>query len=84
MKKEKKDKDKEVLVMIGGGDQSIFVKAKKGEKVYIGDGLRIEAGLTLEEEKKRWDKKLEQVAKQIEKEERKERVKQKIKSMFRK
>ena len=77
--------------MIGGGDSSIFVKVKKGTKVYIGNGLWQEAGLTLEEERKRWDEKLDQTLKEIERdkkrekrEERKERVKQKIKSVFRK
>ena len=80
----KNKKDKKVTVMIGGGDSSLFVKVKKGTKVYIGNGLWQEAGLTLEEARKRTNKKLDKMYKEIIREERKEQVKQKMKSIFRK
>lgn len=79
--KNKKD-DEKVTVMIGGGDQSIFIKVKKGTKVYIGDGLWQEAGLTLEESKKRVDKRMKKTINEIKKEQRRENVKQKVLSLF--
>lgn len=54
------NKSKEVTVMIGSGDESIFIKVPKGEKIPTSDGYFI-AGETLEENKKR----LEQSAKEI-------------------
>lgn len=79
--KKKKD-DEKVTVMIGGGDESIFLKVKKGEKVYIGDGVIVEAGLTAEEARKRFDKKMKTIIKEIKKEQRRENVKQKVLSLF--
>lgn len=40
--------------MIGGGDESIFVKINKGEKIYS-NGSYFIAGETLEENKKRFE-----------------------------
>lgn len=83
-KKNKKDKDKEYIVMIGGGDSSIFIHAKKGDKIHVGNGMIQEVGLTVEEERRRID---ERLAKSIEKNDRRNRhnkVKQKIKTIFKK
>ena len=52
-KKQKKKKNKDIYVMVGYGENSTFVKAKKGEKVMIRYGNIIEAGLTPEEERQR-------------------------------
>lgn len=40
-------------VMIGTGEHTIFIKAKKGKSIMIDDGTLIEVGLTVEEEKQR-------------------------------
>lgn len=48
------NKDKKTLVMIGGGDESIFMRVPKGKKIWTPDGYFI-AGETLEENKKRWE-----------------------------
>lgn len=52
-KQKHKKKDDSVYAMVGYGEHSTFVKAKKGEKVMVRYGNVIEAGLTLEEEKQR-------------------------------
>ena len=51
-------KKDEVLMMIGSGEHSTFVKVKKGEKVMLSDGTFVEAGLTPEESKRRLDDKI--------------------------
>ena len=50
------DKDKQTLVMIGGGDESIFMSVPKGKKILTPNGYFI-AGETLEENKKRFEEK---------------------------
>lgn len=63
-KKNSKSKDKNILVMIGNGEHSTFIKAKKGERVMIGSGedsCFIEAGLTPEESRRRLDDKIDDV-----------------------
>ena len=45
---------KEVTVMIGGGDESIFIKVPRGEKVITPNGYFI-AGETLEENRKKFE-----------------------------
>ncbi len=52
-------KEKKYNVMIGSGEHAIFIKVPKGTKVFINGGNRIEAGLTIEEVKKRLDAKLD-------------------------
>lgn len=52
------NKSKDVLVMIGGGDESIFMRVPKGKKIWTPNGYFI-AGETLEENKKRWEQKME-------------------------
>lgn len=53
------NKDKETLVMIGGGDESIFMRVPKGKKIWTSDGYFI-AGETLEENKKRWEQMMDE------------------------
>jgi hypothetical protein len=48
------NKSKDVLVMIGGGDESIFMRVPKGKKIWTPDGYFI-AGETLEKNKKSWE-----------------------------
>ena len=67
--KRKKNIEKSI-VMIGGGDQSIFIKVNKGEKVRVGDSYII-AGETYEENKIRHEKRLDDIVKQTEKMEKK-------------
>ena len=56
LKPTKKD---EVLMMIGSGEHSIFIKVKKSERVILSDGTFVEAGLTPEESKRRLDDKID-------------------------
>ena len=56
LKPTKKD---EVLMMIGSGEHSIFIKVKEGERVILSDGTFVEAGLTPEESKRRLDDKID-------------------------
>lgn len=56
LKSTKKD---EVIMTIGSGEHSTFVKVKKGERVMISDGTFVEAGLTPEESKRRLDDKID-------------------------
>ena len=56
LKPTKKD---EVLMMIGSGEHSNFIKVKKGERVILSDGTFVEAGLTPEESKRRLDDKID-------------------------
>jgi hypothetical protein len=60
------NKEEKVTVMIGGGDESIFIKVNKGEKVYS-NGHKFIAGETLEENKKRWEDKMKETNKEWEK-----------------
>lgn len=52
------NQSKETLIMIGGGDESIFMRVPKGQKVLTPNGSFI-AGETLEENKKRWEQMME-------------------------
>ena len=56
LKPAKKD---EVIMLIGSGEHSTFIKVKKGEKVMLSDGTFVEAGLTPEESKRRLDDKID-------------------------
>ena len=55
----KKNKNDEVLMMIGSGEDSDFIKVKKGKKVMLDDGTFVEAGLTQEESKRRLDDRID-------------------------
>ena len=56
-----KKKNNDVDVMVGYGELSTFVKAKKGDKVMIRYGNIIEAGLTPEEERRRIDDSIDDI-----------------------
>ena len=56
-----KKKNNDVDVMVGYGEHSTFVKAKKGDKVMIRYGNIIEAGLTPEEEKQRLEDEVDDI-----------------------
>lgn len=60
-KKQKKKKDIDIYVMVGYGEHSTFVKAKKGDKIMIRYGNVIEAGLTPEEERQRLENDLDNI-----------------------
>lgn len=60
-KKQKKKKDRDIYVMVGYGEHSTFVKAKKDDKIMIRYGNIIEAGLTPEEEHQRLEDALDDV-----------------------
>lgn len=57
----KKRNKKDVLVMIGSGEHSTFIKVKKGERVEINDGTIIEAGLTPDESRQRLDDQMDDI-----------------------
>lgn len=54
----KKNKE-EVLMMIESGEDSAFIKVKKGKKVMLDDGTFVEVGLILEESKRRLDDRID-------------------------
>lgn len=56
LKSTKKD---EVIMMIGSGEHSTFIKVKKGERVMLSDGTFVETELTPEESKRRLDDKID-------------------------
>lgn len=58
LKSTKKD---EVIMMIGSGEHSTFIKVKKGERVMLSDGTFVETGLTPEESKRRLDDKIDDI-----------------------
>ena len=55
----KKNKNDEVLMMIGSGEDSAFIKVKKGKKVMLSDGMFVGVGLTQEESKRRLDDRID-------------------------
>lgn len=54
-------KNKNVHVMVGYGESSAFVEAKKDDEVMIRYGNIIEAGLTKEEEQQRLEDSLDDI-----------------------
>lgn len=42
-------KNKDSKIMIGSGEHSIFMGAKKGQKVMLDDGTIVRAGMTIDE-----------------------------------
>ena len=61
-KKNKGKNSNEVIVMIGSGENAIFTKVKKGEKIMIGSGENVcfvRAGITPEESRRELDDKLD-------------------------
>ena len=53
-------KSKTTTVMIGGGDDSLFIKVDKGKKNLTTNGYYI-AGETLEENNERWENSIRKV-----------------------
>ena len=76
--KKQRKKSKNVLVMIGTGENATFIKVKRGDKVMLFDGTMVEAGETPEE----YQDKLEERYAEIDYES--TNFKQKILTMFRK
>ena len=74
-------KNKKVTIMHGHGEDSIFIKYNKGEKVFV-DGRFIIAGESLEENQKRWNKYVDSHIKKCNKELKKEKIKSRIRSIF--
>ena len=60
-KKNRNRKSDLVTVMIGSGDNAIFVKMKRGERYMLSDGTFVIAGDTPEDERKRLDERLDKI-----------------------
>ena len=58
-KKRKKSKSNMVAVMIGSGEDAIFVKKKRGERYMLADGTFVRAGDTPEESRARLEDRLD-------------------------
>ena len=78
----RKSKIKNVKVMIGSGEHSMFLNVPKGKKVMLEDGTFIRAGITAEEARNEFLEKENKIIEDIEKEQRKENVKKKVLSIF--
>lgn len=78
----KKSKIKNVKVMIGSGEHSMFINVPKGKKVMLEDGTFIRAGITSEEARNEFLEKENKIIKDIEKEQLKENVRKKVLSIF--
>lgn len=74
----RKSKIKNVKVMIGSGEHSIFLKVPNGKKVMLADGTFIRAGITSEKARNEFLKRENKIIKEIEKEQLKENVKKKV------
>lgn len=78
----RKAKIKNVKVMIGSGEHSIFIKVPKGKKIMLEDGTFIRAGITSEEARNEFLERENKIIKEIENEQKKEKVKKKVLSIF--
>ena len=78
----RKSKIKNVKVMIGSGEHSMFINVPKGKKVMLADGTFIRAGITSEEARNEFLEKENKIIKDIEKEQLKENVRKKVLSIF--
>ena len=58
-KKRKKSKSNMVAVMIGSGEDAIFVKKKRGERYMLSDGTFVRAGDTPKESRARLENRLD-------------------------
>ena len=54
-----KNKNNFIKVMIGSGDNAIFVKKKRGEKYMLSDGTVVRAGTTPEDSMTRLDDRID-------------------------
>ena len=57
--------DDNVKVMIGSGENATFITVPKGTKVMLSDGTIHEAGITIEEEQKCLEKRMNEVLKKL-------------------
>ncbi len=57
--KRKQSNNKKVRVMIGSGEDAIFVKKKRGERYMLADGTFVRAGDTPEESRARLEDRLD-------------------------
>lgn len=55
--------DDNVRVMIGSGENATFITVPKGTKVMLSDGTMHEAGITIEEEQRCLEKRMNEVLK---------------------
>ena len=78
----RKSKIKNVKVMIGSGEHSMFLNVPKGKKVMLEDRTFIRAGITSEEARNEFLEKENKIIKEIEIEQLKEKVKKKALSIF--
>ncbi len=78
----RKAKIKNVKVMIGSGEHSMFLNVPKGKKVMLEDGTFIRAGITAEEARNEFLERENKIIEEIEKEQLKEKVKKKVLSIF--
>ncbi len=62
----RKSKIKNVRVMIGSGEHSMFITVPKGKKVMLEDGTFIRAGITSEEAKNEFLEKENKIIEDIE------------------
>ena len=80
----RKSKIKNVRVMIGSGEHSMFITVPKGKKVMLRDGTFIRAGITSEEARKEFLEKENKIIEDIERKQLKEKVKRRVLSIFNK
>ena len=78
----RKAKIKNVKVMIGSGEHSMFLNVPKGKKVMLEDGTFIRSGITAEEARNEFLERENKIIEEIEKEQLKEKVKKKVLSIF--
>lgn len=78
----RKAKIKNVKVMIGSGEHSMFLNVPKGKKVMLEDGTFIRAGITAEEARNEFLERENKIIEEIEKEQLKEKVKKKVLSIL--
>ena len=55
----KNNKDNNVKVMIGSGEDAIFVRKRRGERYMLSDGTLVRAGDTPEESRQRLEDRLD-------------------------
>ena len=77
-KKKKTKKSNMVRVMIGTGEDAMFINIKRGKKVMLFDGTIVEVGITPEESQRRLEERFNKIVEES------STTKQKVLSIFRK
>ena len=77
-----KSKIKNIRVMIGSGEHSMFLNVPKGKKIMLGDGTFIRAGITSEEARNEFLERENKIIEDIERKQLKEKVKRHVLSIF--